>query len=93
MNCILLCLANLYVETGIGYIHDLGPIPAQYSYRKYDYNQTKNPRAVIAIGHEWQISRKATLNMEIRHESWVATKADTGENGAWLSLRVMPWAK
>lgn len=98
MNCILICLANLYVETGIGYIAKQPQIPAwaveMYGpqvERVYDPNKTANPMGRLAIGHEWQPGRKVRISFELRHESWIGTNADHGQNSAWASVRVNPF--
>ncbi len=99
MTCaILFCLAGLYLEGGVG-IFDHPPDPpawAQAKYNgnaiwKYDANHTANPRGRIAVGHEWEPSPKWRINLELRHESWIGTTADYGQNSVWVSGRVYPW--
>lgn len=105
MNCILICLAGLYMEAGIGvldkpsneltaYMLDAGrPIVLYHGIEPYDLNVARNPRGRISIGHEWNLSPRYRVSFELRHESWIGTKRDRGNNGAWTSVRYLPWAK
>ena len=99
MNCLaILCLSSLYLEGGVGYIAS-APAPPEWAYKrfgkdvtwKYDANQTANPMGRLAVGHEWNPSPKVRLSLELRHESWIGTGADHGQNGVWGSVRVLPW--
>jgi hypothetical protein len=99
VDCIaLFCLSGLYLELGLGYVDPLLPPPAHIiqklgpgAYYLYDFNNAPNPRGQLSIGHEWNPSNKVRVSMELRHNSWLATTADKGENSAWLSLRLRPW--
>ncbi len=96
MNCLLICLANLYLETGVGVV-DRPPTVAEWVYaespaqfRTLKLSEVPNPMGRIAIGHEWGTG-KFRFNLELRHESSIATGKDKGQNSAWLSGRVYPW--
>lgn len=99
MNCFLLfCLSNVYLEAGVGYIQPTPAPPAAELAKlgsdilwKYDANFSANPMARLAVGHEWNPSPQFRISLELRHESWLATTADHGQNSAWVSARVLPW--
>ncbi len=98
MSCLaILCLSGLYLEGGVGYIEPT-PKPPEYAIRKfgpdaiwrYDANQAANPMGRVAVGHEWQLT-KIRWSLELRHESWIGTTADHGQNSVWVSVRYTPW--
>ena len=98
MSCFFIfCLSGLYLDAGIGVVDQVPPIPARIiekfgpmTYYKYDFNYTPNPRGHIAIGHEWNLPRVRT-SLEVRHESWLGTTADVGEESVWLNVRILPF--
>lgn len=99
MNCLLLlCLSGLYVEGGVG-VFDQPPKPPQWAFAKYgpdahwkyDANEAANPRGRISVGHEWEVGAKWRFQLELRHESWIGTSADYGQNSAWGSVRYRPF--
>lgn len=101
MNCfLLLCLSGLYAEGGVGYVfnahhsdqvlhHRWGPA----GYWRFDANETANPMGRLAVGHEWNPKPQWRISVEVRHESWIGTTLDNGQNSAWVSVRWKPWAK
>ena len=99
MECLtLFCLSGLYIELGAGYIRGLPPPPPRIIEKYgpnviylYDFNTTRNPRGQLSLGYEWNPSNRVRVSMELRHNSWIGTNADKGENGAWMSLRLRPW--
>jgi hypothetical protein len=94
----MFCLANLYVEGAVGYV-DPTPTPPIEIVRKmgpmalwkYDANYAANPMGRLAVGHEWNPSAKVRVDLEIRHESWLGTTADHGQNSIWFSTRILPF--
>ena len=92
-SCILtLCLANLYVEAAVGYV---APVPSPPPARvwHFDANYHANPKGRFAIGHEWNPDPKIRVSLDVRHESWLGTLKDFGENSVWASVRYRPWAQ
>lgn len=101
MQCaFLLCLSGLFLEGGVGYVAPT-PSPPAWAFQKfgpdatwrYDANHAANPMGRLSVGHEWNPSPKVRISFEIRHESWIATTADHGQNSAWASVRVLPWRR
>lgn len=97
MSCTgLLC--GLYFELAAGYIPNL-PRPPEWAkekfgpdvHYKYDFNSTANPRGRLSFGYEWNPSARTRISLEFRHESWIGTQADKGQNGIWISARGFPW--
>jgi hypothetical protein len=99
MSCALFfCLSSLYVELGAGYVIPTpAPPPSAVAIYgpgvvwKYDANHAANPMGRLAIGHEWEPSSRVRVSFELRHESWIATTADHGQNSAWVSVRMRPF--
>jgi len=91
----LLCLSGIFVEGAIGYVQ---PIPDAQSYSKhgerrvwhYDPQEAANPMGRITVGHEWETG-KFRISLELRHESWIGTSHDYGQNSAWGSVRWRPF--
>ena len=101
MSCTLLaCLSGLYIELGAGYVAPT-PVPPPSAVAKfgpdvtwkYDANHAANPMGRLAIGHEWGPSSRVRVSFELRHESWIATTADHGQNSVWVSARIFPLRK
>jgi len=97
MCAVIFCLANIYLEGAVGYVEPT-PSPPVHIQKinglwKYDANYAANPMGRIAVGHEWNPSSKVRVDLELRHESWIGTTADHGQNSAWMSVRVLPWRK
>lgn len=96
MNCIL-CLAGLFVEGAVGYVKPT-PHPPAYAIAahgihamwRFDANEAANPMGRIAIGHEWEAD-KVLVSLELRHESWLGTGKDHGQDSAWVSVRWRPF--
>jgi hypothetical protein len=99
MSCTLLaCLSGLYIELGAGYVAPTPAPPPSAVAKfgpdvtwKYDANHAANPMGRLAIGHEWEPSSRVRVSFELRHESWIATTADHGQNSAWVSVRMRPF--
>lgn len=98
-GCILLfCLSQVYIEGGVGYVEKPHAIP-QWAIEKfgldtqwkYDSNHVANPRGKLAIGHQWELSSRTTVDISLRHESWIGTTADYGQNSVFLSVRSFPF--
>lgn len=82
-----------YVEGGVGVVRGLGPVPAWAgpgASRKYDFNVVANPRGHVAVGYEWE-GKKTVTYLEVRHESWLGTNSDSGEESVWAGGRWYPW--
>lgn len=97
-SCVMFCLANLFLEVGTGYVLPQPPVPAwaieKYgpdAHLRYDANDAANPMGRLSVGYEANVSPRLRLTLEIRHESWIGTKSDKGQNSAWFSMRIMPW--
>ena len=92
-------IASLYFEIGAGYVRDLGPVPQEITaklgpsaYRKYDFNRVANPRGHVAVGIEHDMGQ-VSVSLSLRHESWIGSVADSGEESAWVNVRIKPWRK
>lgn len=102
MNCLLLifCLSGLYAEVGAGYVPDPGVPVAKYlaqdgrqayaTFYRLDMLGVSNPRGRVAIGYELDLG-KFRFDLQLRHESWIGTTTDRGEESIWGSLRVRPF--
>lgn len=85
----LLCLSGLYVEAAAGYVSPLDRPPPGQRF-KFEPNHVANPMGRVAIGHEWE-SGKFRISVELRHESWIATTKDRGQESAWAAVRWRPF--
>lgn len=99
MSCLAL-LCGLYLELGAGYvaptppptermIHAHGPA----TYWLYDANRTANPMGRVQIGYEADLAPRWRVDLSLRHESWVGTGYDHGQNSAWFAVRWRPGAR
>ena len=94
---LIFCASNLYLDLGVGYVDAVPPVPqwaihkfGPGTYRRFDMNQVANPRGHVSIGHEWN-GERSRVSLELRHESWIGTNADKGENAVWFNVRMFPF--
>ena len=102
--CVILCLANLFIEGSVGYVDVPSSHVKTYSFqldgkppltlvsgaRMHDYNSAANPMGRVVLGHEWDMG-KTRIDLSLRHESWIGTGKDRGTNSAWVSVRYFPF--
>lgn len=79
---------TLTVVNGAGETIYEGPFPGVY---RYDINRTRNPYGVLALGYQFDLSRKLQLTLKLQHESSLSTGRDRGTNSAQLVMRWSPF--
>lgn len=82
--------STLTVVNGTGETIYEGPFPGVY---RYDVERTKNPYALVALGYEFDLSRRLRLQFKLQHESSLATGRDHGTDSAQLVLRWKPFGR
>ena len=91
MNCLAL-LCAFYLDAGVMAVAPTGTPPPGHIWI-YDRNRVANPYGVLAVGLEFEPSRRLSWRVEYRHESSLATRQDLGENSVGAFVRWRPWRK
>lgn len=86
----LLCLCHFYIQGGLAYVlpHESA---ADYTgragaYWTYDRNHTANPLGQLQLGYAVD-HKRWRVDLYTRHESFVMSTSDRGENSLGLSVR------
>lgn len=91
MTALACLICSIYFEGSVMVMREWPPAPAPYTHWLYERNVVRNPYGTIAVGIEHEVLPGLRLFGELRHESALATREDSGEDSARIGVRWFPF--